>query len=566
MKHTAERQITAEYSDAEKVGRLIDTPVFARIYLWFAVGILAVTTLEWSILGARLQSSNADQLIPALLFQNPHDIGAVELPAAHTFLLKWPLFYAAHVFGSITAGLAVLTVVISLLSVGCLAYIIYRIERRPLVLGTLLLLLASVLLFVPAVPAPGNLLPVNMAMLSTRNIEYIVYILALWLLVKSPGIRGVRFYGGVVLLVLLMVSDRLFMVMSLVGIGLTLQFAVLRRSRGLAVGSIKWFFGGVAAAIIAVILPVLLSALGLIHFEKTGSASPYSVSLSAHDVTLGIIYAVISLLTNFGANPAAATTTLRQMPSQSVHNLLGFGGPAIIINLLFLAFALYGAYKLTQSVVRQPKELLRTSDTVTLMLLASTITAILAFIATNHYYAGDARYVSIALFALVLAAATYVRHKEWSGRVLMSVGLVTILSIIIGIPAVLNSYHQDQDALADMKVRDRKVAAAMSRHHAQALVGDYWRVVPVKVQSRGTFTIVPLGSCTGVRTSLTMQKWNDVLNTGHFAFLLSTTKGLTDFPACTLHEVTARYGEPASRTVIAGTEAHPTEAVLFYDR
>ena len=75
------------------IQELVHRRWFKYAYLFVASIILALTTIYWSILGGRLQNSNADELINSYLFQNAQTFHQASLPGAHTFLLKWPLFY-----------------------------------------------------------------------------------------------------------------------------------------------------------------------------------------------------------------------------------------------------------------------------------------------------------------------------------------------------------------------------------------------------------------------------------------------------------------------------------------
>src|ERR1035437_646667 len=159
--------------------KLISSPRFGKNFVFISLAILFSTTFLWALLSAKLQQNNADQLINPYLLEHSATFRGASFPAAHTLLIKWPLFLLIKVFGYSTATFIGFTVSTVLLTVAALAAIIYRIERRPVIFGTLCLALASVLIIVPAQPYAGGLLPVNMAMLTTRNIEYLFYIASL---------------------------------------------------------------------------------------------------------------------------------------------------------------------------------------------------------------------------------------------------------------------------------------------------------------------------------------------------------------------------------------------------
>src|SRR5665811_1863172 len=197
--------------------KIVRKPKFARVYVFVSLVILLATTLLWAILGAKLQQGNADQLVNVYLFGHSATFHGALLPGQHTFLFKWPLFLLVKLFGSSAIAFLVFTVGTVLVTVAALAAIIYKIERRPLVFGTLCLALASVLLLVPAQPYAGAILPVNMAMLTTRNLEYVLYIASLVLLIRSPRPKSRGFWLATAGLALLIASDKLFLTISLGG-------------------------------------------------------------------------------------------------------------------------------------------------------------------------------------------------------------------------------------------------------------------------------------------------------------------------------------------------------------
>ena len=152
--------------------KIIKKPAFAKRYLLFALVMLGLSTLLWASLSARLQVGNADQSINAFLFEHHTTLQHASLPSQHSFLLKWPLFWLVRGLGYSTRTFTIVTVATVLVTVGGFVTLLGSIERRPLVLGTLCLGLASVLLMVPPMPYAGGILPVNMAMITTRNLLF----------------------------------------------------------------------------------------------------------------------------------------------------------------------------------------------------------------------------------------------------------------------------------------------------------------------------------------------------------------------------------------------------------
>lgn len=548
---------------------MVGTLLFARLYLLFSFFVLIGSTVFWSLLGARLQSANADQLINALLFRNPHSLQAAQLPSAHSFLLKWPLFFCIHAFGSTQTGLTVLTVLVSCLTVGLLAVLLWRIERRPLVLGTVLLALASALLLVPPVPSAGTLLPLNMAMLTTRNLEYIVFIFALGLMVRFAHFKNYRFWVGVLLLGILSASDKLFVSLAVGGALLGLIFYALNHGWNVVNMASAWLVGAVVAAAFGMALLAGVQALGITHIVSDGTVSPYGAIHSVHALLLGTVYGVIGLFTNFGANPAADTTVLHAMPGSALHHFFGFAGLALIVNICFFVLCSMATVRMLWVSIRHNKSRdvsLKPADRLGIALFWSTVAAAGVFVVSNHYYAADGRYLAVALFALATLLVCYTRRLQFRRPIrLAGMGCVVLIGMVLAVPAVVHGYRTDQAALAATNEQNALVASVVAKHGASLLVGDYWRVVPITASANSSLQIMPLQTCTGARTVLTSGQWQHDLTKTPFAYLLSLDGSLTDFPHCSLSDITNAFGRPNSSTVVAGSLSDPKELVLFYD-
>ncbi|HEX7633420.1 MAG TPA: PIG-L family deacetylase [Candidatus Saccharimonadales bacterium] len=563
-KHTAQNSTTV-------LGKLVSLPQFPRIYLLASLAILLVTALFWSILGAHLQADNADQLADPYMFSNYHTFHAASFPVAHTFLLKWPIFALVSWFGISAQTILLATVFCVLATLAALVYILFRIERRPLVLGTIFLGLASMLLLVPAQPYPGGLLPVNMAMLATRNLEYVFYLAALALLAKATRIRSRNFWVGAVVLSILLASDRLFLGLSAGGAILALVGYALTRSWQLVSLAARWLIATCVALVGATFIVWFISSgAGFTHIIGGGSQnSPYSATQSAKSGIEGAIFAVTGFVTNFGANPAHAATEFKQIPSQLSHNLAAIGGPAYLVNALALLFALWVSLRyLGKNMLQSYKNRsvnLDTAGKLSAMLVYSTIAAAAIYVGSKHQYAVDARYLGIGLFALCISTATALRHKQLRPERLVMAGLILCAAIVLGVFAAAHDQHKNTAALQDIHNRDQLIAQAMNGRHTQVLLGDYWRVMPAKLASSNRLSVWPLSACTQPRTVLTSEAWRPDITKHGFAYLLSLDRGLTDYPRCGLKQIIDTYGRPNASLPIAGNLSHPKELLLFYD-
>ncbi|MDB5160560.1 MAG: hypothetical protein JWO99_823 [Candidatus Saccharibacteria bacterium] len=545
---------------------------FKSPYVIFSAAILFITTTWWSTLGALTQSTNADQIIDSYLFQNTETFKAALFPATHTFLIKWPLFITERLMNFSSAGLVVLTVLVSLVTIAGLAYILYRIDKRPKVIGTVFLALACILLFIPAQPHAGGLLPVNFAMLATRNIEYLFYILGLVLVIRAPRLRSRQSYWAIALLTLLISSDKLFLWLSLGGAGIMFVVYLIARRGELVKVALRWLVVTVASFIIATIFLWVMNIVGITHV--VGDNTPYSLALTVKQIVLGSIFAFTGLLTNFGANPAFDIGVVKDIPKTFFGRLVSpIIIPVVINGLVFVAGAFSAIVIFAKSLSpakqnkrskKQPE--LSVAALLSLTLIATSVVAVGIFIGTNHYYPVDSRYETIVFFALTISIMTYLRTKSLSKFSVNKVTVVLLVGIVIGSVWAFATYQQQTDALHSINVRNVKIADAIQSHKTNVLVGDYWRVVPISQINPKTAThIVPLGDCTTPRASLTSEAWQKDFQQHSFTYLLSLDKSVTDYPACSIDQVIQAYGRPNASTLISGTNENPQELLLFYD-
>jgi LmbE family N-acetylglucosaminyl deacetylase len=547
--------------------RILKSQRFGVGYAWVASGLLMITTIVWSLLAAHVQLGNADQLVDSYMTSDPSTFHNAIFPGAHTFLFKWPLFAAVQFFGATQLAFMVATILVTLATVGALVFVLFKIDRRPLLFGTLCLVLASTLLLVPIQPYAGALLPVNMAMLTTRNLEYVLYTLTLILLIRgNKHIKSWHFWSAVGVLTLLGASDKLFLVISLGGstFGL-LAYALARRPTQVQLVA-RWLLAGIIATVAATLLLFVIDGR-LTHLADAASVAPYSSAHDFKDFAKAIVYSIIGVVTNLGANPAFDTTTLKDMPVHALGNLLSFGGLAFLLNAAALAVGVWAALVVTLRTFKRTHAVVDTPAMLTVMLVWSTLAALAAFIFSVHYYPVDARYITIVVFALFVAGATWLRTVQISPRNIYIAGGIVAGATWLAVPAVFMAHHADTQAMATVNNRNELVAQALQHHPVSTLVGDYWRVVPTKLQAQNKVNILPYSSCNTPQSALTSSRWQVDLSTNSFAYLLTLDgRALAGYTNCTLDQTINSYGKPNSSTLIAGTFTNPAELLLFYDR
>lgn len=551
-----------------KLARVMNPHLAQQRYMWGALVLLLATTVYWSLLGANLHSTNADQLIDGYLFADKQSFGGAQFPGAHSMLVKWPIFWMVGALGANGWPLVGATVVVSVGTISGLAWLLSRIERRPFVLGTWFLALASVLLLVPLQPYNGGILPVQLAMLTTRNIEYILYIAGVVLILRAHNWRTPRFAAGVGLLGLLAASDKLFIGLGLGGAILMTAYGWLRHDRTITRTSYRLIMANGLVTVIAFGVQAGLTLAGLITKTSGADASPYPLVQTPRELLFGMYYAATGVLTNFGANPSFDALVMRDTVSVGLRRLLTVTGSGYIINGLLLIGIVSGVLHI---VSRTPKQ--RSKKTtrypvatlLSLMLVCSALVATALFVVTKHYHVVDARYLTIWLFAGFIAAATTVRTMKIKRDKTSIIGVVLLIALPLSAWGSWQVFSAQHAAYTTVTQRDLAVIRTLDEQKIDILVGDYWRVVPIRAASKRPLTVVPLGDCTNFRDTLTSTSWQKGLSHKPVAYLLSLEKSLTDFPACDQASVVARFGSPSRTITVAGDTEKPSELILLYE-
>jgi LmbE family N-acetylglucosaminyl deacetylase len=536
------------------------------LWAWVGGGLLVATTTVWAYLGSQINLSNADQLVNVFLLDDSSGMQAAELPSQHTFLLKIPLLWLVHLLGSTSVAFTFVTMLTVLATIGGLMVVVHKIVRDPLRFGVVCMLLASLLLLVPAQPAPGVLLPVNMAMLTTRNIEYILFIGSIVLLAQKQAfsLRAWRFWAATAIATLLIASDKLFLPFYVGGAGLLLVVFALYRQRVVMAFAMRWLLCGIVSVALSMVGTAIIGAF-VFHVVGSG-VTPYALTLHGHALLVGAGYAVIGLLTNLGLNPSMGPLGVGNLIGQTLAQLVRWGGPAMVLNAFTVGVAavftgrfLARSRKLEEKDVAWPQLLF-------LGLLSATVIAILAFILTDHYYPVDARYLGIGFFAVAIGLALAVKEWKWFTTRRNVVLPILLVGVVSACALAVQMYQVDVAELAPILKHNKIAAAAVAQHHSPVLVGDYWRVVPAQLQGNNTFRALPLDNCTHFREVLSNAKLSSDFNKKQpFAYLLSFDNHSPDFPNCTLDEVVAAFGQPNKSVVIDGSRDNPKELLLFYD-
>jgi hypothetical protein len=514
-------------------------------YAAASVVVLFVSTIVWSLAVARVQLGNSDQLVDGYLFENAHTFMHAQFPQAHTMLLKWPLFWLLGALQNTPSAYLVLTVFITLLTVGALAYIVYRINTRPLVFGTLCLALACVLMLVPAQVFHGVTAPLSIAMITGRNIEYVLYIGCLVLLIRAKKTLSWQWGVSAALMGLLLASDHLFLAFSVLSPAALFLVVLGCKQEQLRVVALRWLGASGVGWMISVVVLMTMRQFTYI----VGGVSPYSHAGGLTNIRPAAADGLIGILVNMGMTTGGGRLT----------------APAAVINAALLVLIAYAGYRAVKNMATL-KTAPSAADMLSIMLLVTAVTAVLMYVFARHPYISDARYLTILVFAGFVVLATYSRTVSYRAGHYYAVGGLLFIAVLLGLFGVWR--HTDKEvATGQLGIRNTRIVAALRAQPVQILAGDYWRVFPIKLQTKGAKQqVLPLRTCVQPKQILTSTAWNQSLLTHSFAYLVPVQPSGTPFGTCNLQTVEHLYGTPSFVTVIAGTQYTPAELLLFYSK
>ncbi len=514
-------------------------------YLLAAALVLGILTIVWSLAIAWLQQGNADQLADGFLFTDANTFRHAQFPAQHTQLLKWPLFWLLGSLHSAPAVYSVATVSLSVVTVGAFAYLLARIVHRQALLATLYAALACVLVLVPAQVMVTISSPLNIAMVTGRNVEYVVYIGALVLLLpKVKANVWPRWVVATGLLGLLFASDNLFLFYAVPGGVILLGYAYMRKQQTLRLLSLRWLAASGGGYLLAKALLWLVGRFTGVVNDPAASGGYVTSVTAAHGA---LVAGFKGLLLNFGVSTSAGHLAI----------------VAALLNLLIFGLAIYASYALGRRMAQTSVQIDRPT-LLAVLLGMSTLAAFIGYIVVNHPVTLDARYLTIALFTGFIALAVYGRTLRLQAVVLHGIGGVLFVGSAFGLAATMQ--HIDWMRTNDpVRVRNTHIAQLLTRHPGQILVGDFWRVLPIKEQTkRAAQQILPLSGCMRPRQILASGAWRQNLYTHSFAYLLPLQNSSRSFGRCSLKTAIVLYGPPSQIFWIGSNQKSPSELLLLY--
>lgn len=513
-----------------------------KVHLFLlAVSILFIilTSIFVAYKSSIIHSYNHDNLIDSYMFNSYADFKAASFPASHTFLIKWPLFALSGLLGNTHETFAILAVSLYLITVLSVVALIIYICKKRIILGALCITVYGlILLMTPAQSAPGILAPVNMAMITTRNIEYIVYILFLFLISKSTKLLSWSGLLAIVTIILLGISDKLFLLMGLAGAIFNVIYQITfikgqdKESVARSIYPLIYIIIGYA---LITGLSVLINVLHITSIFEPLTSAPFNFVASVSQAITAFEWAVQATLVNFGINPFGGSIGVKILPH--------------VINFSILLVAIYASIKLY---LTNPKE--KTSHTPVVYdlgywLFLSTLAALAIYTFSNHYLENDLRYMSIATFSGILSIAIYFSKKEIL-KISNSAILITTVALLILSPLYVLTARSgfNRDLNATKSIFEPKltiIAEATKQYDVKVFIAEYWYTSPVRYRMNNTIQTSPLMGtpCISKNYFLTSSNWYQPRNINDHSALYIIKGKSVESDKC-LEEIQQSLGSP----------------------
>lgn len=505
--------------------------------------------------------NNHDNLTDNYLFESPEVFKGALFPAAHTFLLKWPLFALSAAFGNTADVFVYGTIALYVLTVTGFMVAVFLLTRKNLHITALVgLALSLVLVMVPAQPSNGLLLPLNMAMITTRNIEFLLLFGFIYLILAAKKLLSWQFIGAVIIMSILGASDKFYLMISLVASVMYIGFLFSSLNKSRSERSPQAFsplIAGAASYIVANIILVAIHNSGTTNVPGATGSSPFSLVTSMWKMFEAIAGGLQGIIANFGADIFGKS--------------LGSGLAPYLLNGIILLAAAYSCAILLK---RAPRDIQKTTEyKFTIWLILTFVGSFIIFIASEHSYTVDGRYLTGAIFAGFSAIAlvlTTIKLKNKNTIVTLAFAgllLVTPFYAYVARNNYARAFRATHNAIGE---RIDKAADILMRHDVDVFVGDYWFVSPVRLKTNNTVTPVLMSTekCDTPNHFLTSRVWYQpspsVKTSAVYILRDADPDAVTFNHGCSLDYLNKKYGKPDSEYTLRGTVEEPIDIIRIY--
>lgn len=536
------------------------------LLLFMSLSILIVSSVFVSQRTAVVHSYNHDQIINGYLFEDHETFNEAVFPGAHSQLIKWPVFFVISLAGNSERVLYIATILTYLATVLGLLVFVYIISNRNIKVTSIIgLVMSSSLALVPPQPIPGKLLPVNAAMITTRNLEYIIFMALMALLVLLAKHLKVNFkilLAALVGLILLGASDKLFIVLPVCVLMVVLVGSiVLNRNLRHTIHYLTPFLVACAAWAGCALLIRLINLSDITTI--TESSTPFPFITSASELITAAKYLVKSIGMNFGAVPPPEVS---MFSFQAIPYF--FNGFILVVSSVASIFVLQ----------RWIKALMQKKYDFSLNLAAWLSIASLGTMAlyslTTHEYQSDARYVSLYFFSSILCLAYSLNYiltgKRYGQLVLKSASIVLIAMVPFVMLASREQFKIHTVSTEQIIGTGTQIAQdRLTEKNVDLLVGDFWFSTVARLKSGNEFLFLPMstGACETPNEVLNSDKWRMPKSSvdRSAVYILSDGNNKTYNHGCSLAYLTQLYGVPEDEILLRGSSSKPVEVIRIYN-
>lgn len=536
----------------------------ANIFVWIvfiaSILILGLSSYYVANKSAIIHSNNTDHLIDSYMFESSETFKESIFPAAHSFLFKWPLFALSSSLGNTSTVYILLTVLIYSLTVFSFLYVIHRLcKKNKLITALIALSLSSILLFIPAQPMHNTYLPVNMAMLTTRNLEFIVFFIFIYLVINTKKINSSYFYLSILTLGILGASDKYFLMLALLGAVGVIVYQTIFIKNAFGIKNFIPIFSAVISYILATTILATLNLLDITNIPNSSDSSPFALASSAWQMLEAFTGAIQAILVNFGTGFFGRPVSISLLP--------------YMINGVLFLLSGYAIWRLFLNRSDAAKYSQDTNWQFTLWLVMTSFAAIILFTASNHEYLKDARYLTGVLFAGMGAVAyllsTLDSRKSHRALIIGAVILLLMipLSFIFARTNFTQAIHANQQ---DIGTRTDQASSILAQEDADLFVSDYWFSAPTKLKLSDNITIIPMSTdaCDTPNTFLISNNWlrpsSEVDRSAYYILRDASPDANTYNHGCTMEYIDQKYGKPEKEFVIRGTKEQPIDIIRIY--
>lgn len=529
--------------------------------------LLGVTSAYVGHKTANIHAYNHDQVINGYMFESAEEFKSSIFPGAHSQLLKWPIFFATAQAGNSAQAKKIATILTYSAMVFALLLAVYMISgKRLYVTSAVGFIMTHTLLLIPPQPMPGKLLPIGAAMITTRNIEYTIFIAAIMLLSysisKAWKTKLVIVIAGC-LLALLIASDNLFTALSIgLGIAVPIFYGLTTRSRDRFLQTMPLLTSALLGLVLAALLTYAINTLSITTVNTGGS--PFPLIQGPSQLMLAAKELVRSVAQNFGAYPLPLHETPRFM-------LVPYAANAVIM----LGALLSTLYVMLRWLRQTPKT---THDhalqSVAWLTLCSMATFVLYSI-TDHEYNSGGRYVSLIYFSGVLCLTYCLVLLPWRKiprwALLSSVTLtVSLLPITLLASRWQLNYHY---TITERHIGNSINAAAqiLKDREVKVFIGDFWFSAPTRLAADNDFDIVTMSTakCETPNGVLASKSWRQpdarIVKSAVYILKDGAPDAKTFNHGCTLEYLNEKYGKHTSEHFLRGNADEPIELIRIYD-